>query len=458
MAYNLTLSSGTPLVTIADGTTDTTYTSLTLVGKNFAGYGQFLNENYVAMLENFANTTPPANPLQGQLWWNTTLKTLCVLNGTTWKNVSSTTSSSTSPTNSGIGDLWWDTVNGQLKVYTGQTWTVIGPAYTATQGQTGAVADTVTDSLGQTSYVVVKFYINNLVVAVLSNAAQQFSVTSLPGFPIIYPGFTMSATNAGGSGELKYYGNADNSLHLGGQPAASYLRNDIPGTLSGNLSILGSSGLSVGLTNPGGSHTDYLTFSTGGTATSTSTIASTVAGMGLNLSINDSVSGVTPVISLLRDTTINQTYATLNGDPPIDPAHKYDYAIATRHYVQSVLGTSSATGQFSGQVTGVLTSTGGELTRTGVPVMIAEIDTSIYRSATFNVQAVNADSGQYHAVSLTGIHDGAGSADSVEYGAIDIRGQVATFSVAVSGSQLQLMATPYVGGTVFKVTTFGTFM
>ena len=71
MAYTVNKTSGAVLTTISDGTIDTT-TDLTLIGKNYAGYGEFLNENMVKMLENFANTSAPSSPLAGQMWWDTT--------------------------------------------------------------------------------------------------------------------------------------------------------------------------------------------------------------------------------------------------------------------------------------------------------------------------------------------------------------------------------------------------
>jgi hypothetical protein len=78
MAYTIVKSDGTILTTIADGTINTTSTSVGLPGRNFAGYGQTLDTNFVHQLENFADTTPPANPLTGQLWYNTNANTLYV--------------------------------------------------------------------------------------------------------------------------------------------------------------------------------------------------------------------------------------------------------------------------------------------------------------------------------------------------------------------------------------------
>ena len=98
MAYTIIRSNGTTLTTIQDGTINTTSTSLGLPGRNYAGYGQTLNTNFVRLTENFAYDTPPANPLKGQLWFNTTAGTLnvCPADGVTtissWLTLASTNS------------------------------------------------------------------------------------------------------------------------------------------------------------------------------------------------------------------------------------------------------------------------------------------------------------------------------------------------------------------------------
>jgi hypothetical protein len=78
MAYTIVKSDGTVLTTIPDGTINTTSTSLGLIGKNYAGYGQTVDTNFVRQLENFASTSPPSNPLRGQLWYNTNNSTMYV--------------------------------------------------------------------------------------------------------------------------------------------------------------------------------------------------------------------------------------------------------------------------------------------------------------------------------------------------------------------------------------------
>jgi hypothetical protein len=162
MAYTVNKTSGAVLATVSDGTIDTT-TDLVLVGKNYAGYGEFLNENYVKLLENFANTTQPGAPLAGQMWWDTTNSLLKVYTGSTFKTVSSSTASSTAPSTSVTGDLWWDTSNGQLKIYNGSSFTTIGPAFTSGTGTSGAIVEVVTDN-GAVDHVVVKLFVSSTVV------------------------------------------------------------------------------------------------------------------------------------------------------------------------------------------------------------------------------------------------------------------------------------------------------
>ena len=90
MAYSINKSDGTVVATVADGTLDTTSSSLSLIGKNYAGYGEVLNENQIKIIESFANTSSniPTAPLKGQVWYNTTANQLQVYNGSTFKSVS----------------------------------------------------------------------------------------------------------------------------------------------------------------------------------------------------------------------------------------------------------------------------------------------------------------------------------------------------------------------------------
>jgi len=134
MAYTITKTNGDTLVTVPETELNTDY-GITLVGRNYAGYGIYLNDNFVSLMENFANPVAPAIPLEGQLWWNSTENTLQIWQGSTWKKIGHVTASGTIPSSLGrsVGDQWWDTTNQQLKVWAGETVTTSTAQFTTTQ-------------------------------------------------------------------------------------------------------------------------------------------------------------------------------------------------------------------------------------------------------------------------------------------------------------------------------------
>ena len=221
MAYTITTTAGATLASIADGTVNSTATSLTLIGKNYAGYGIFLNENYIKLLENFTNSSAPTAPLTGQLWYDSTNALLKVYNGTIWKPISSSASGSTQPSSPVTGDLWYDSANAQLKVWSGSAFITVGPSYTTTAGTSGAVVETILDS-GSASHVVVKFYISNTVVGILSKDSTFTPQTSISGFTTIVPGFNLSSAIAG----ALFTGTVSNADTVDGINASQFLRSD----------------------------------------------------------------------------------------------------------------------------------------------------------------------------------------------------------------------------------------
>jgi hypothetical protein len=302
MAYTVNKTDGTILSTVADGTIDTT-TDLTLIGKNYAGYGEFFNENLVKLLENFANTSAPSSPLAGQMWWDKTNNLLKVYNGTTFKTVSSSTASASTPSSSVTGDLWWDTTNGQLKVYNGSSFTTIGPSFTSGTGTSGAIVETVTDS-GATDHVVVKLFTNNTLVGTVSKDATFTPQSALSGFATIKPGIQLSTAITGN----KFQGTATDSDALGGVAAANYLRSNASDSTSGVLSVLNDTGLVVGVDS------DF----TVGVSGSDISIANTTSDGDILIKVNDggvtttalTVDGATSRVSLAGAPTDNLHAAT----------------------------------------------------------------------------------------------------------------------------------------------------
>ena len=248
MAYKINNTFGTLLVTLADGTIDTATTDLTLIGKGYAGFGERLNENLVKLLENFNNTTAPANKQQGQLWFDKTNKQLNVYTGDKFKPVGSTTNSATQPTNSVQGDLWFDTANTQLYVHTGTAWTLIGPTTISGSGVTQMVSEVVQDNTG-VNRSILKMVTQDTVVGIVSNLAFTPSSTETNGAALITAGFATVAQGVQLSSSVssaKFRGTATDSDSLGGVAATNYLRSNTNDTTSGSLGILNDSGLTLG--------------------------------------------------------------------------------------------------------------------------------------------------------------------------------------------------------------------
>jgi hypothetical protein len=243
MAYTINLTDGNVFATIADGTVNTS-SSMILVGKNYAGYGEFLDENFIHLLENGANTTAPSAPLTGQLWWDKTNNLLKVYNGTIFKTISGATSSSTAPTSNVQGDLWYDTVNQQLKVWTGAAFIVVGPAFSSSEGTTGAIPETINDSSASPHFVT-SMYVNNTRVAIVSKDASFTPAAPVnTTFPTIYNGITLW-----NSGSPVFGGSATNAQLLDSLDSTDFMRATANTATTGRLQVNNDAGLFVGTGN-----------------------------------------------------------------------------------------------------------------------------------------------------------------------------------------------------------------
>lgn len=228
MAYSITTTNGNLIATVNDATINTTATALTLIGRDYAGYGAFLNENFVYLLENFASTSEPTRKLTGQIWYDTSVNTLKVWNTALnqWKPISSSLAQVSTPSalTSSQGDLWFDTANNQLHAYN-NGWQLIGPPSTTdTSGNTsGAIVDVIKDS-SDVDHVVIKFYVSNAVVAIISNDAAFTPKNGINGYSVINPGFNLIGTSATAGSQIT--GDASNALKLNGVGAGQFLRSD----------------------------------------------------------------------------------------------------------------------------------------------------------------------------------------------------------------------------------------
>lgn len=162
MAYTINRYNGTVLTTVEDGTVNTA-TELKFIGKNYAGYGEAQNENFLFLLESFANTSPPTRPLSGMLWYDSGNAKLRFYDGSSWKTTGGAEVSSSAPVGSVEGDFWWDTTSNQLKAKNADgEWVLIGPQSAGT-GVTQMTSITLTDTLSAT-HAVIAATINDVVV------------------------------------------------------------------------------------------------------------------------------------------------------------------------------------------------------------------------------------------------------------------------------------------------------
>ena len=349
MAYTINLTDGTVFATISDGTVNTA-SSMILVGKNYAGYGEFLDENFIHLLESGSNTTAPSAPLTGQLWWDKTNNLLKVYNGTLFKTISAATSSATAPTSNVTGDLWYDTVNQQVKVYTGTGFIVVGPAFTSAEGTAGAIPETINDS-GGTPHFVTSLYVNNSRVAIVSKDANftPAAPTSTT-FPTIYTGITL--TNVGSP---VFAGTATNAALLDSLDSTDFMRATANTSTTGTVSVLNNTGLFVGASS---------VFNVN-TTTTDANIKSNISNG--NLVIQANVGGTTYTVA--RALGSNGTFAIANA---------------------ATIGTTLGV---TGNVTGGNLVTAGQLTATGNVtggnIITAALVQGATVSATANVIAGN---------------------------------------------------------------------
>ena len=240
MSYTINLTDGTIFAVVADGTINTD-SSQTLVGKNYAGYGEFLDENFIRLLENAANTSAPGAPLTGQLWYDKTNNVMKVYNGSTFKVISAATASTSQPASNVSGDLWFDTTNDQLKVYNGTSFITIGPAFTSGEGTSGAIVTTITDNAAS-DHVVVQMFVNNTIVSIFSKDATFTPASAISGFATIGPGLNMSTTVS----NAVFNGTATNADTLDTLNSTSFMRSDAATSNNTSISVLSDTGLFVG--------------------------------------------------------------------------------------------------------------------------------------------------------------------------------------------------------------------
>ena len=251
MAYQVDKFNGTFLVSVDDGTIDTT-TDLRFVGKNYAGYGEVQNENFLHLMENFANTSPPPKVVTGQIWFDTANKKLKFYDGTQFRTAGGAEAKTTAPSGLTPGDFWFDTSAEQLYAWNGTEFVLIGPENAPDTGTSALIPQVVKDTVG-VNHSIGKFLSGGEVIAVISKDAFTLNSTLNPitGFTAIKKGLNLVNTN-GSTGVTTtdhfFWGTASNSLKLGGFTAEDFVRagSTLSGTFRATGIGVGDTGITIG--------------------------------------------------------------------------------------------------------------------------------------------------------------------------------------------------------------------
>lgn len=248
MSYKLNKTDGSLLVDLVDGSLDTTSTDISLIGKNYSGFGESINENFIKILENFANTSAPSLPLKGQLWFDSTESRLKVYDGTNFRTSGGPIVQNSQP---GVGvvagDLWINNATKQLHFYDGTNFNLAGPIYTSDQGKSGFETLTILDTQNN-SKTIVKFSIGGTLIGVFSNneftPAAAYAITGLAN---IKKGFNIISTVT----DFVFRGSADSAAALVdnagvSKSASQFLSADSNSVTTGTVTVANSGGITIG--------------------------------------------------------------------------------------------------------------------------------------------------------------------------------------------------------------------
>lgn len=236
-------------ITVYDNTSNTD-TSLTFPGRNVTGYGQLVAENFISLLENFSKSDPPINPIEGQLWYDSSNLLLMIWDGVQWKAAGNIQKSSVVPdiATSNVGELWVDTANQQLYVFSGTRWILVGPNF-STGLRSGPLVEQIDDSDG-IARVILVFYVEDSPIFIISRDSFTPKVT-IEGFARLRSGLNITSTLVDVNGfKSKLYSTAVsadslivNEVEI---PSSRFLRSDITNTVESGFNIRSDSGINIG--------------------------------------------------------------------------------------------------------------------------------------------------------------------------------------------------------------------
>lgn len=203
MPYSVDTFSGSKTFVIEDGTIDTSL-DIRLIGKNYAGYGEVQNENFVHLLENFANISPPPKPINGQIWFDDAGKKIKYWDSSAnkWRGTGGIEAGPTQPIGPAEGDLWWNTDLEQLFAYNGSQWLLVGPQGLSGFGITRIEPRSVTDTLNLVHPILAAFVDDEIMFVIskddefMLSPASQLDLGGASKYTVIKPGITLVGTNS----------------------------------------------------------------------------------------------------------------------------------------------------------------------------------------------------------------------------------------------------------------------
>jgi hypothetical protein len=204
MPYILYKTDGTKLTTVDDATLDLS-TDLAFVGRNYSGYGQVVNENFLKLLENFSSEIAPTSPIRGQLWYDKANGRLNINDGRSFKGIASIFVQPGTPSRNSLvrGDLWWDSDSFQLKAFDGSLFQVIGPFDPALGRATWIPSEEDAGPDSANTIPISKAVIDDEVIAIVSRETFTIETGSLAEkFPVVRRGITLSGADAEGRSDI----------------------------------------------------------------------------------------------------------------------------------------------------------------------------------------------------------------------------------------------------------------
>jgi len=365
MPYIINTYNGTQIAVVNDGTVDNT-TDIKLVGKNYAGFGEIINENFVYLLESFAGAVQPPRPVAGQVWYDSANRVIKFYDGSRFRIAGGAEIGPNQPVGLARGDLWWETDGEQLYVYNGEDFILVGPVASGGEGVSQLTSAVVKD-ISANNRTILKVTINDEVVSVVSK--DEFTLDSnqnpIPGYSAIKKGFNLGSEAT--FPNIRYWGTAEaaDSLRVSSVniPSSSFVRRDEVEQFDKVVKFKDDNGIEIGV---GQDLKLHITSGDNGNVTNQ-------IGSILNFRVNTGTGAV-----IVGKFSGNAFIPDSNGTGTIGSVTNKWGTMYANNYVCDALGvfsgdltgnvTGNVTGDLTGNVTGNVTATTGTSTLNNLTV------------------------------------------------------------------------------------------